>query len=342
MHLTSRRRIALSKERKIKTAFVTGITGQDGSFLAEHLLDAGYQVHGLVRDLHAKTCVQLQEICGERSRHLNLHAGSLADTSLLQQLLSDTAPDECYHLAGQSHVGLSFEEPVLTYEVNAGGTLGLLEILRKMESPPKFLHASSSEVFGVPEQVPQTSQTAMRPVSPYGASKSFASQLVKIYRENHGLFACNAYCYNHESARRSPRFVTRKITQAVARIKLGLQENVVLGNLDGQRDWGYAPDFVRGFHALLQASEAQDVVLGTGQKHSVRDWLTTAFAHVDLPWEDYVQQDEKLMRKADPCLLVADPQEPFRAISWKPQTEFADMVRAMVDFDLQASSQAGN
>lgn len=316
---------------------MTGITGQDGSYLAELLLEAGYEVYGLVRSKAADSSLKLQAHLGDLLKHQTFHLreGVIEDTDHIASILGEVRPDEVYHLAAQSHVGLSFEQPVRTCDTNGTATIGMLEAIRQMEQPAKFLHASSSEVFGTPAEIPQTAATPMRPISPYGVSKAYASQMVCVYREHYGLFACNAFCYNHESPRRSDSFVTRKITQAAAQIKLGKIDNLPLGNLESERDWGYAPDFVRGFYQLMTADIPQDVVLGTGQKHSVKDWLDVAFDHVGLDWTKYVTQDPRFMRKSDPCLLVGDPKDPQSAIGWSPSTSFEAMVREMVDADLR-------
>lgn len=321
----------------MKTALITGITGQDGSYLAEFLLDKGYLVHGILRRSSTTTRARLDHLTVDDevyNKRLFLHYADLDDGTTIRRLIVETEPTELYHLAGQSHVGASFDIPESTCEFTAMGTLRLLEILRDCAKRPRFFHASSSEIFGTPNQQPQNEKTAFQPVTPYGVAKAFATHMVRVYRESFGFFACNAICFNHESPRRGESFVTRKITRSAARIKLGLQESLTLGNIDGQRDWGYAPDFVAGFHALLQRSEPDDFVFATSQLHRVRDWLDIAFEHVGLDWHDYVKTDTRFVRKADPSTLVGDASKAREAIGWKPTTSFEDMVKLMVDADL--------
>ncbi|MFN3190789.1 MAG: GDP-mannose 4,6-dehydratase [Aureliella sp.] len=320
-------------------AFITGITGQDGSYLCELLLGKGYEVHGTVRRSSSIARTRIDHLTEDPSiygRTLYLHYADLNDSTAIRRLIQRTRPDELYHLAGQSHVGASFEIPESTSQFAAMGTLGILEVLRDCDKVPRLLHASSSEVFGRPEVAPQTENTAFRPVTPYGVAKTFATNMVRVYRESFGVFACNAICFNHESPRRGESFVTRKITRAAAQIKLGQASEVLLGNLDGQRDWGYAPDFVNAFHLALQAQEAGDFVLGSGVQRTVRDWLEVAFGHVDLQWQDFVRQDSRYMRQAEPSHLVADPITAKKRFGWHAETEFEEMVCSMVDADLDA------
>ncbi|MFO1066402.1 MAG: GDP-mannose 4,6-dehydratase [Pirellulales bacterium] len=320
-------------------ALITGITGQDGSYLTEYLLGLGYTVHGLVRRSSSTARLRLDHLTVDDAVYNNrlfLHYADLDDTTTIRRLITKIQPDEVYHLAGQSHVGASFDIPESTCEFTAMGTLRLLEILRDCDKPPKFLHAGSSEIFGSPRAQPQNEETPLQPVTPYGVAKAFAVQMVRVYRESFGLFVCNAICFNHESARRGESFVTRKITRSAARIKMGLQDSLTLGNVDGRRDWGYAPDFVRGFHAMLQLDQPRDFVLATGELHTVRDWLDIAFDQVGLNWKDYVRTDPKFVRKADPATLVGDPSAARAVLNWKPETSFESMVRAMVESDLTA------
>jgi GDPmannose 4,6-dehydratase len=317
----------------VKTALITGVTGQDGSYLSELLLSKDYTVHGLVRRSSNTVRLRLEHLTGDESIYgsrLFLHYADLDDVTTIRRLLLKLKPDEVYHLAGQSHVGASFEIPESTCEFTAMGTLRLLEILRDLDPLPRLLHVSSSEIFGHPEVSPQDEQTPMRPVTPYGVAKAFATDMVRVYRESFGFFACNAICYNHESPRRGESFVTRKITRSAVRIQRGLQHELLLGNLDATRDWGYAPNYVEAFWRMLQADEATDLVLATGQPHSVRDWLQVAFEAVGLDWHDYVKLDPRFLRKADPSRLLGNPSRARERIGWAPTVSFEEMVRAMV------------
>lgn len=320
----------------MNTALITGITGQDGSYLAELLLSKGYSVHGIVRRSSNTVRSRLDHLTGDQGLYNNrlfLHYADLDDTTTIRRLILKTVPTEIYHLAGQSHVGASFEIPESTCEFTAMGTLRLLEIIRDCQPSPKFVHISSSEIFGSPNAQPQNECTPMCPVTPYGVAKAFATQMVRVYRQSFGLFACNAICFNHESPRRGESFVTRKITRSAARIKAGRQKDLCLGNVDGQRDWGYAPDYVRGFHAMLQMPTAREFVFATGELHCVRDWLEIAFSHVGLEWRDYVKFDPKFTRTVDPVSLVGDASAARCELGWHPQVSFEEMVRAMVDED---------
>mgnify|MGYP003666133574 CR=1 FL=1 len=322
----------------MKRAVITGITGQDGSYLTELLLAKDYEVHGIVRRSSSLTRSRIDhltrdsQVYGER---LHLHYADLDDATTIRRILQKVTPQEVYHLAGQTHVAVSFEVPESTCQFAAMGTLGLLEILRDCDPIPKFLHISSSEIFGSPKESPQNESTPHRPITPYGVAKSFATDMVRVYRDSFELFACNAICFNHESPRRGESFVTRKITNAAARIKLGLDDRLRLGSLEAQRDWGYAPDFVEAFWQMLQADEPLDLVLATGQTHQVRDWLDIAFRHVGLDWNDYVELDERYLRKADPQRLVGDSSLAHERIGWKPRISFSRMVQLMVDAELQ-------
>lgn len=322
----------------MKKALITGVTGQDGSYLTEFLLAKGYVVHGLVRRSSSITRTRLDHLTGDENLYQDrffLHYADLDDSTTIRRLVNKIRPDEVYHLAGQSHVGASFDIPESTCEFTAMGTLRLLEILRDCDPAPKMLHTSSSEIFGQPDDTPQNSHTDKRPVTPYGVAKAFATDMVRVYRESFGFFACNAICYNHESARRGESFVTRKITRAAALIRKGQADSITLGNIDGLRDWGYAPDYVKGFWMMLQAEKPCDVVLASGVQHSVRDWLDIAFNHVGLDWNEYLKTDPRFMRKADPSKLVGDIHEARDMIGWEPETNFEDMVRIMVDADLR-------
>jgi GDPmannose 4,6-dehydratase len=322
-------------------AVITGITGQDGSYLAELLLAKGYEVHGLVRrtsQLNRSRLDHLYRDPGVHGRRLFLHYADLDDATTLRRVLLKAAPDELYHLAGQSHVGLSFEIPESTCVMTAMGTLRLLETLRDLPQPARFFHASSSEVFGRPASAPQDETTPFEPVNPYGCAKAFASQLVRVYRASFGLFACNGIMYNHESPRRGENFVTRKICRAAAAIRLGLQREVWLGDLDAERDWGDARNYVRGMWLALQHQAPEDFVLATGQLHTVRDVVETAFAAMDLDWRDHVRRDERYIRPAEPARLVGNPAKARRLLGWEPETDFRSLIVEMTEAERSALS----
>jgi GDPmannose 4,6-dehydratase len=326
-------------------AVITGITGQDGSYLTELLLGKGYEVHGIVRRSSTLQRPRLdqqvhdQDIYGKR---LFLHYSDLTDTTSLRRILNRIKPDEFYHLAGQSHVGLSFEIPESTCELTAMGTLRILEILRDLTPSPRFLHASSREIFGTPISSPQNEDTPINPNSPYGAAKAFANQIVKIYRDSLGLFACNAICYNHESPRRAENFVTRKITIAAAKIKLGLQKDLILGNIDSSRDWGYAPEFVDAMWRMLQQSKPQDYILATGTTHTVREFIQFAFRHVGLDWQMYYRHDPRFQRPIEPQNLRGDSNLARTELGWIPTTSIEQLASIMVQADLEALTQSSN
>ncbi|MCP4173956.1 MAG: GDP-mannose 4,6-dehydratase [Fuerstiella sp.] len=323
------------------TALITGITGQDGSYLTELLLDKGYEVHGLVRRSSTMERSRLRhlyadsEVYGQR---LFLHYADLDDPTTIRRVVTKVQPTEFYHLAGQSHVGLSFEIPESTCDMTAIGTLRIMEILRDQPQPPRFLHASSREIFGTPAVSPQDEATPISPNSPYGCAKVFATQMAKIYREAHGLFFCNAICYNHESPRRGENFVTRKVTLAAARIKVGQQSSLSLGDLDAARDWGYARDYVNAMWLMLQQDAPDDYVLATGISHTIRELLEAAFTHVGLNWQDYVKIDERFNRPADACQLLGNPAKAEAALGWKRSVDFYQLVQLMVDSDLKRVS----
>jgi GDPmannose 4,6-dehydratase len=319
------------------TAFITGITGQDGSYLTELLLNKGYMVHGTVRrssNIEGQRLDHLTVDAAINNKRLFLHYADLSDTTTLRRLLRQAAPDEFYHLAGQSHVGLSFDIPESTCDFTAMGTLRILEILRDLNKRPRFLNIGSSEIFGRPQESPQSEATPMRPVSPYGVAKAFAVEITRVYREAHGFFACNAICYNHESPRRGLSFVTRKITRGVAEIALGRRKTLALGDLNTERDWGFAPEYVAAMWQMLQREEPDDYVLATGQLSSLRDFLSYAFAVVGLEWELYVAQDSRFMRLVEPFNLVGDPSKAARALGWTARTQVEDLARIMVESDL--------
>lgn len=320
-----------------QTALITGITGQDGSYLTELLLDKDYEVHGLVRRSSSLERSRLKHLYTNETiynKRLFLHYADLDDATTIRRIVAKVEPDEFYHLAGQSHVGLSFEIPESTCDTTAMGTLRIMEILRDQPNPPKFLHASSREIFGTPAVSPQDENTPINPNSPYGCAKAFATQMVKIYREAHGLFFCNAICYNHESPRRGENFVTRKITLAAARIKTGLQDSITLGDLDAARDWGYAKDYVQAMWLMLQQNQPHDFVLATGQAHTIQDLLDTAFTHVGLAWKDHVRIDSRYKRPADAQQLLGDSRFAKTVLNWHPTTNFAELITMMTDNDL--------
>jgi GDPmannose 4,6-dehydratase len=269
---------------------------------------------------------------------LFLHYADLDDPTTIRRIVTRVQPTEFYHLAGQSHVGLSFEIPESTCDVTAIGTLRIMEILRDQPTPPRFMHASSREIFGTPTVSPQNETTRIEPNSPYGCAKAFATQMAKIYREAHGLFFCNAICYNHESPRRGENFVTRKVTLAAARIKAGQQSTLSLGDLDAARDWGYAGDFVNAMWLMLQQEVPDDYVLATGVSHTIRELLDTAFSHVGLQWQDYVKTDERFNRPADACQLLGNPARAEADLGWKRSVDFQQLIRLMVDSDLKRTS----
>lgn len=320
------------------SALITGITGQDGSYLTELLLAKGYEVHGLVRRSSSTVRPRIDHLTSDPElygRRLFLHYAELGDITTVRRILRQAAPAEVYHLAGQSHVGTSFEIPESTCEFTGMGTLRLLEIIRDLDPSPRFLHASSSEIFGRPERSPQNEATPMNPVTPYGVAKAFATQMVKLYRDSYGLFSCNAICFNHESPRRGESFVTRKITRSAARIRLGLQQQLALGNLDGRRDWGFAGDYVRAMWQILQAPAPDDYVIATGVAHSVRDVLEIAFDEVGLDWQQHVVIDQRFIRPADAELLVGDSSKAREQLGWSPTQDLDATIRQMVQADLR-------
>jgi GDPmannose 4,6-dehydratase len=320
-------------------ALITGITGQDGSYLTELLLGKGYEVHGLVRRTSSLDRSRLDHLYSNPdvyNKRLFLHYGELSDTTPLRRTLQKVAPDEIYHLAGQSHVGLSFEIAETTCEMTALGTLRLLEMIRDLPKAPKFFHAASSEIFGEPTQSPQTEETAIAPVNPYGCAKAYAKMIVDVYRGAFGLFACNGILFNHESPRRGENFVTRKICRAAAAIKLGKQESLTLGSLTSQRDWGHARDYVEGMWLTLQHSEPDTFVFATGKLHSVEDVVATAFKTVGLNWRDYVKQDPRFMRKGEPMNLVGDASKAKRLLGWEPKITFEELIAEMTEAYLKS------
>jgi GDPmannose 4,6-dehydratase len=324
----------------MKRAFITGITGQDGSYLTELLLDKGYEVHGLVRRSSSFNRGRIDPIwtthpqAGDR---LHLHYGDMTDGVSLVNLIGQVKPDEVYNLAAQSHVKVSFEMPEYTASADGIGTIRLLEAVRSMAPKARFYQASTSEMFGATPP-PQGEATPFYPRSPYGAAKLYAHWATVNYREAYDLFAVSGILFNHESPRRGETFVTRKITQAVARIKLGLQEEVHLGNLDAVRDWGYAKEYVEGMWRMLQHDEPVTVVLGTGVGTTVRDFCAAAFSHAGLEWEDHVRYDADYERPTEVDALIADPSLASEVLGWKASTGVEDLARLMVDADLDLLS----
>src|SRR5438270_6211790 len=320
-----------------KIALITGITGQDGSYLAELLLEKDYTVHGIVRRTSNMLRSRIEHLRRNEEiyeRRLFLHYGDLTDSTTLRRIISNVRPTELYHLAGQSHVGLSFEIPESTCEEAGMATLRLLEIARSQSQPVRFYHASSSEIFGNASEIPQTENTPLRPASPYGCAKAFATQLAQVYRESYGVFVCNGILYNHESPRRGENFVTRKIARAVARIARGLDHELALGNLESRRDWGSAQDYVVAMWLMLQQKKPADYVWASGQSHSVRDFVEAAFAVVNLRPDKYVKHNPAFDRPADPARLVGSPAKIKAELGWEPQGSFADLVREMVEAEL--------
>jgi GDPmannose 4,6-dehydratase len=321
-----------------KIALITGITGQDGSYLAELLLEKGYAVHGVVRRTSNLLRSRIEHLRRDESiygRRLFLHYGDLTDDTTLRRVFNAVRPAELYHLAGQSHVGLSFEIPESTCEEAGMATLRLLEIVRDQPQPLRFYHASSSEIFGNAIETPQTESTPTLPASPYGCAKAFATQLARVYRQSYGLFVCNGILYNHESPRRGENFVTRKIARAAARIARGLDTELVLGNLESRRDWGRAQDYVQAMWLMLQHEVPDDYVVATGETHSVQEFVETAFAIVDLSWQKFLKHDASFDRPADPTQLVGCADKVRKSLGWRPTGTFPELVREMVEAELE-------
>jgi len=323
----------------LKKALVTGITGQDGSYLAELLLDKGYEVHGIIRRASTFNTSRIDHLYADP--HINdirlfLHYGDIADSTNLIKLLYRIQPDEIYHLAAQSHVRVSFDIPEYTGDVTGLSTVRILEAVRETGLSARFYQASSSEMFGKVQEVPQKESTPFYPRSPYGAAKVYAYWATVNYRESYGLFACNGILFNHESPRRGETFVTRKITRAVAHIKRGLEDKLYLGNLDAKRDWGYAKEYVEAMWLMLQREEPDDYVIATGETHTVREFLEEAFSYAGLDWREHVEIDPKYYRPSEVDLLVGDASKARRDLGWEPKTTFKELVRLMVDADMVA------
>jgi len=346
----------------MKKALITGITGQDGSYLAELLLDKGYEVHGIIRRASTFNTQRIDHIYQdphEENVRLKLHYGDMTDSSNLSRLVEKINPDEIYNLAAQSHVGTSFEIPEYTTDVDAMGTLRLLDAIKEAEVECKFYQASTSELYGKVQEVPQTEKTPFYPRSPYAAAKLYAYWIVKNYREAYDLFAVNGILFNHESPRRGKRFVTRKITRAVARITKGKQNKIYLGNMNAKRDWGYAKDYVKMMWMMLQHDTPEDFVIATGETHTVREFVEAAFSHVnvDIDWQGegvdekgidkdtgriLVEVDPKYFRPTEVDLLIGDPSKAKKELGWEPEIKFKELVQLMVQSDLEAIEEHGD
>ena len=319
-----------------KRAFITGITGQDGSYLAELLLSKGYEVHGLLRRSSSFNTGRLDHLYADphmQGVRLHLHYGDLTDGTSLTRLLQTIAPDEVYHLGAQSHVRVSFELPIYTVHADALGTLHLLEAVRAVGSAIRFYQASSSEMFGKVAETPQTEKTPFHPRSPYACAKVYGYWQTINHREAYGLFACNGILFNHESPRRGETFVTRKITRAATRIKEGLQDKLYLGNLEAKRDWGFAGDYVEAMWMMLQQEKADDYVVATGRTHSVREFVEAAFGLVGLDWREHVDVDTRYLRPTEVDLLLGDAGKACRELGWRPKVDFQGLVQMMVAHD---------
>lgn len=328
------------EEHLVKVALITGITGQDGSYLAEFLLKKGYQVHGIIRRSSSFNTGRISHIYqepGTKEQNLYLHYGDLLDGTRITDILNKVKPNEIYNLGAQSHVRVSFDEPIYSADVNALGTLRLLEAIRylQMIDEVKFYQASSSEIFGKVKEIPQTETTPFNPQSPYACAKAFSFHQVINYRESYGLHASNGILFNHESPRRGETFVTRKITRGIAQILSGKKEKIYLGNLEAKRDWGYAKDYVKAMWMMLQQQQSDDYVIATGETHSVKEFLEIAFSHVDLEWREYVEIDSRYFRPSEVDLLLGDATKANKQLGWKPSVSFIELVQMMVNHDLQ-------
>ena len=335
-------RNALQLLLQMKRALITGITGQDGSYLADLLLEKGYEVHGIIRRASTFNTSRIDHLYADP--HVNgvrlfLHYGDLSDSVNLVKLLYELKPDEIYHLGAQSHVRVSFDIPEYTADVTGVGTIRILEAIREAGSRSRFFQASSSEMFGKAQEVPQTEKTPFWPRSPYGVAKVFSYWATVNYRESYGLCASNGIMFNHESPRRGETFVTRKISRAVAAIRHGLQKELFLGNLDAKRDWGYAPEYVEGVWRILQLDEGDDFVLATGETHTVREFVEAAFGHADLDWKQFVKHDERYERPAEVDILLGDASKAKKILGWEPKVRFHQLVQIMVDADMELLSR---
>lgn len=321
-----------------KKALITGITGQDGSYLAELLLSKGYEVHGIIRRASTFNTGRLDPIYADphaTKNRLFLHYGDLSDASALAALVTKVQPEEIYNLAAQSHVRVSFDSPEYTADITGTGTIRLLEAIRQNGSKARFYQASSSEMFGMVREIPQTEKTPFYPRSPYGAAKVYSYWITVNYRESYKMHASNGILFNHESPRRGETFVTRKITRAVAHIKAGLQDKLYLGNLDAKRDWGHAREYVEAMWLMLQQDEPDDYVIATNETHSIREFLDLAFARVNLDWKKHVEIDPRYYRPAEVDVLIGDYSKAKKKLGWEPKIKFAELVADMVDADIK-------
>ena len=319
-----------------KKALITGITGQDGSYLAELLLDKGYEVHGIIRrssSFNTQRIDHLYQDSHQPGTKMFLHFGDLTDGAGLREVLTRVRPDEVYNLGAQSHVRVSFDQPVYTAQVVAVGTMRLLEAIRDTHLPVRFYQASSSEMFGKVAEVPQTEKTPFYPRSPYGCAKLYSYWQTVNYRESYDMFACNGILFNHESPRRGETFVTRKITRAATRIKEGMQDKLFLGNMDAKRDWGFAGDYVEAMWLMLQQDKPDDYVVATGETHSVREFVEEVFSYLGLDWKKYVETDPRYFRPAEVDLLLGDPAKAKAKLGWRPKVTFKDLAKMMTDYD---------
>jgi GDPmannose 4,6-dehydratase len=316
-------------------ALLTGVTGQDGSYLAELLLEKGYEVYGTIRNIAR---AHREGASGFESR-INYVEADLTDQTSLDRAMEQVRPDEVYNLAGQTFVPVSWTQPLLTMEVTGMGALRMLEAIRRHAPQARFLQVSSSEIFGKPDEAQQSEATRVRPRNPYGAAKMFAHHITINYRESYGTFACSCIAFNHESPRRGPEFVTRKVSRQVAHIKLGLASKIKMGNIEGRRDWGFAGDYVRAMWLMLQQPTADDFVIATGVTHSVKELLEIAFSHVGLDWQKHVEIDSALLRPAEDEPLSGDASKATKILGWKPTMSFDDLVRMMVNSDLSLLSK---
>jgi GDPmannose 4,6-dehydratase len=329
-----------------KIALVTGITGQDGSYLAELLLNKGYEVHGVIRrssSFNTDRIEHLYQDPHDPERRLNLHYGDLVDGTGIREVLSRVKPDEIYNLGAQSHVRVSFDQPVYTVQTDALGTINLLEAIRDLQNqsgkPVRFYQASSSEMYGKVVETPQTEATPFYPRSPYACAKVYSYWQTLNYREAYGMYACNGILFNHESPRRGETFVTRKITRAAGRIKEGLQKKLYLGNIDAKRDWGFAGDYVEAMWLMLQQEKGDDYVVATGETHSVREFLDEVFGHLSLNWADYVEIDPRYFRPTEVDLLLGDPAKARRILNWTPKVTFKALAKMMIEADWEMAQK---
>ena len=325
----------------MKKALITGVTGQDGSYLAEFLLEKGYEVHGLIRrssSFNTSRVEHLYQDPHEKNVRLFLHYGDLTDASSINHIVRTVRPDEIYHLAAQSHVRVSFDIPEYTSNVTALGTLRLLDAIRDAGlDQTKFYQASSSEMYGMAQEIPQRETTPFYPRSPYAVAKVYAYWITKNYREGYNIFACNGILFNHESPRRGETFVTRKITMAIANILAGKQKKLYLGNMEAKRDWGYAPDFVEAMYLMMQCEKPDDFVIATGETHTVREFVEEAFRIAGLNWKEYVEIDNRYFRPTEADILIGDYSKAKRELGWEPRVKFKELVKIMVEADCKAA-----